>query len=355
MVLRKILGTLILVLAGIPILFGVIWAVGLVKATVSPEFLTDLPREIIAEIPDRADALFKAAQLDTEFSDPETRAWVRAAAQTGIPPRELMEKTGLLDWMRGELSESLRLAGGMLRGEEPPREMRIDMRPLKRALLHPEMDRFLAETVRRLPPCDEAGLGAWRDLAASGGDVHDAPPCAPGDALAADVLLRARDRAVARMEDELPFIENVDRREWPMPLFRKGISGPVTTMSFALFLVPAFFIFLGALVAASSKASFLRWSGFSVLAGSLPVLVFAWLIKRFSLWAIAGGPLDWRGRWTSEMESYILLKLSWIPTRIVDQLFSPVIYTAAVVAVVGVVMIALSYSMRPAPAAAPAR
>jgi hypothetical protein len=355
MVVRKIVGTLIIVLVGLPTLFGITWAVGLVKATVSPEFLSDLPREIIAEIPDRADALFKAAQADTGFSDPGTRAWIQAAAKTGIAPRDLMDKTGLLDWMRGELSDSLRLVGGMFRGEEPLREVRLDFRPLKRALLHPEMDRFLTETIKNLPPCDEAGLRAWQDLAAAGGAGRDLPPCVPEAALAGDVLLRARDRAVARMEDDVPFIEDVDRSDWPLPLFRKGIAGPVTTLSYAMFLIPALFIFLGALIAASSRAGLLRWSGFSVMAGSLPVLVMAWLIKRFSLWAISGGPFAWHGRWTSDIEDLVLIKLSWIPARIVDQLFTPVMYTAAVVAVVGVVLVALSYSVRHAPAAAPAR
>jgi hypothetical protein len=91
------------------------------------------------------------------------------------------------------------------------------------------------------------------------------------------------------------------------------------------------------------------------MAGSLPVLVLAFVIKRFSLWAIAGGPFAWRGPWTSELGDLVLVKLRWIPIRIVDQLFSPVIHVAAVVAVVGVVLVALSYSLRRAPAAPTAR
>ena len=48
---RKIIGLVLIVFFGLPILFGMIWAVGLIKATVSPEFLTDLPRQVIAEVP----------------------------------------------------------------------------------------------------------------------------------------------------------------------------------------------------------------------------------------------------------------------------------------------------------------
>ena len=93
--------------------------------------------------------------------------------------------------------------------------------------------------------------------------------------------------------------------------------------------------------------------------------------RDWSWWQGPSGPDERRGG-TSVVQAYILiqteesrLKLSatnleigiscWIPARIVDQLFTPVMYTAAVVAVVGVVLVALSYSVRHAPAAAPAR
>lgn len=160
MVARKIIGTLIIVLIGLPILFGIIWAVGLVKATVSAEFLSELPRKIIAEIPDKADQIFLAARDETEIADPDTRAWFQAAAKTGISPRELMAKTGFLDWLQGELTDSLRRIGAMLRGEEPVRPLSLDLRPLKRALLHPEVDRFLEETLKNLPTCDGGGAEA---------------------------------------------------------------------------------------------------------------------------------------------------------------------------------------------------
>jgi hypothetical protein len=348
MAVRKILGALVIILIGLPILFGMIWTVGLVKATVSAEFMSELPRKIIAELPDRMDEIFRAAQNEDNIADPDTRAWFRAAAESGFSPKELMAKTGLLDWMQGGLTDTLRQIGAMLRGEQPVRELSLDLRPLKKALLDPEMDRFLEATLERLPVCDERGLAAWQELAAGGGVRRRLPACRPGEIVVSDVLLQVRTRAVARIDDEVPVFENVG----PRVFFRSGIARPVAAMSYALFLLPALFIFLGALVAASSPAGFLRWSGFSVLAGSLPVLVFAWLIKRFSLWAIAGGPWAWHSRWSSELGDLVLVKLRWIPLRIVDQLFSPVIYVAAVVAVVGVVLVALSYSVHhraPAP------
>ncbi len=158
---RKIIGLVLIVFFGLPILFGMIWAVGLIKATVTPEFLTDLPRQVIAEVPAAADAIFRDAQSEDFISDADTRAWFQAASKAGMLPSELMAKTGLNDWLTGELSGSLRQAGRVLRGEARPRPIVIDLQPLKQALLSPEVERFLEATLNNLPPCDAAGVGIF--------------------------------------------------------------------------------------------------------------------------------------------------------------------------------------------------
>lgn len=48
-------------------------------------------------------------------------------------------------------------------------------------------------------------------------------------------------------------------------------------------------------------------------------------------------------------------KLGWIPERIMSALFTPVFNTAIVVAVIGVVLVALSYSTRQAAPAVPVK
>jgi hypothetical protein len=339
---RKILGALLIALVGLPLLFGMIWAVGLVKASVSAEFLSDLPREIIDELPGKADEIFRAAQDENLVSNPEVRAWFRAAAQTGITPRELMEKTGLLGWLRGELSDSLNQVGEVLRGETPWRSISIDLKPLQNALLHPEMDRFLDETLKNLPACDEKGLEAWKEYGLWGGARRGLPACRPDDPLAKEVFREVRARTVRDMDEELRLFDNVR----PFPFQRFGVSRAVTMLSYLLFFVPALVIFLGVLIAASSPSGRLRWSGASILAGSLPALVLALGIKSFSLWALEHGPLAWHPHWTTDLGDLVLDKLNWIPIRIIDQLFSPVVGVAAVVSVVGIVLVALSYSVR---------
>jgi hypothetical protein len=339
---RKIIGLLLIVFVGLPLLFGIIWAVGMIKATVSPDLLTDLPRKIIADIPRKADEIFRAAQDEQIIMDNNTRAWFQAAAKTGISPQTLMEKTGLLEWMQGELSGSLRQVGLMLRGERRPRPIVINLRPLKQALLNPEVDRFLEETLNQLPACDEQGQKAWSESVAQDFSSLKLPACRPDPALAKDVIVRARTEAVNDLDNEVEVFAGVHS----FPLLPFGLSRTVTFLSYFLFLIPAAFIFFGALVAASSPASFFRWSGASVLAGGIPALLLALAIKYFSLWAIQAGSFSWHDRWATELGDLVLDKLRWIPERIVHQLFSPVVWVAAIVCVAGAVLYALSFSVR---------
>lgn len=339
---RRLIGLLLIVFLGLPTLFGIIWAVGMIKASVSAEFLTDLPREIIADIPEKTDEIFREAQDDRVISDENTRAWFQAAAKTGISPRTLMEKTGLLEWLDGELSDSLRQIGRILRGERRPRPITIDLRPLQAAILHPEVNRFLEETLKNLPPCDERGQMLWGELAFGDIHRHELPACQPDMETARLVLKEARQRMVDDMDDRIEVFEGV-RSFPPLPF---GISGTITFLSYFLFLIPAAFIFLGALIAASSPASFFRWSGVSVLVGGIPTLLIALSAKVFSLWAIKAAPFFEHDYWASDLGDLVLNKLSWIPERIVNELFSPVVWVAAIVCVVGAVLYALSFTVR---------
>ena len=51
-----------IIFIGLPLIFGIIWAVGITKAAVSPEFITAFPQEIIAEIPLIIDEVFEEGQ-----------------------------------------------------------------------------------------------------------------------------------------------------------------------------------------------------------------------------------------------------------------------------------------------------
>jgi hypothetical protein len=336
---RKIIALLIIIFIGLPILFGVIWVVGLTKATVSSEFISDLPREIIDEVPDIAEEIFEDAQDEKVIRDDNTRAWFEAAARAGVTPKQLMEEIGLLDWLENELSDSLEEVGEVLRGERRPRPITLDLRPLKDILLREEIDQYLIRVLEELPPCDEEENSTWLQISRRGLDHLELPACRPDLEIAKEALTEWRIDAVDDMDNEIEIFEDVHF----LPF---GISRTITVLSYSLFIIPAIFIFIGALIAATSPASFFRWSGISTFLGALPVLLLSFFVKHISLWALSFAPYSYQNDWSSELNDLILEKISWIPMRIVDQLFSPVISVAAVVCVIGIVLFVISLLVR---------
>jgi hypothetical protein len=345
---RKIIGALIIIIFGLPTLFAMIWAVGLIRATVSPELMSDLPREVIAEVPRLTDEIFQAAQDPSITSDGTTRAWALAVAKAGVSPRDVLAKTGLLDWMQNELSTSLREVGRVLRGERQPREIRIDLRPLKEALLHPEFENFLKQTLDSLPPCNEQGEESWRRYALAGREERRLPPpCRPSLATAFDVARAERKKVVDDLPEDIQVFGLSDVRA--LRYFPFGLLGTVQFFSYLLFLIPAAFIFLGALIAASSPSGFLKWSGVSIFAGSLPVLALSQFTRQVTHWAGRYGTFHWGESWGGEFHDLVFDKLDWIGTRLVDGLMSPVVTVAGIVCVVGIVLFAISFSVRSTP------
>ncbi|MGB6340399.1 MAG: hypothetical protein WBF32_11560, partial [Candidatus Aminicenantaceae bacterium] len=338
---RKIIALLIIIFFGIPILFGVIWFVGLTKATVSPEFLTDLPREIIADVPEMAEEIFTEAQSERVITDENTRAWFRAAAEAGVTPIQVMEETGLQDWLRNELSETLRETGEVLRGKRRPKTIVLDLRPLKEILLRDDIDRYMIRILEQLPPCDEEGTQAWSEFSEEDWTDEWPPACRPDLDIAQEILKYERIEAVSEMEEEIEIFEDV--RFIPF-----GISRVITWFSYSLFLIPAFFIFIGALIAATSPASFFRWTGVSILFAAIPALLLSFFVKSVSLWALNFVPYSYSytETWSAELSDLIMEKISWIPVKIIEFLFSPVVAVSGTVCIIGLVIFVISFMVR---------
>ncbi|MBA7496921.1 hypothetical protein ES702_07530 [subsurface metagenome] len=341
---RKIIALLIIVLIGLPILFGVVWVVGLTKATVSSEFISELPQEIIREIPDIAEEIFEEGQNEKVIRDENTRAWFRAAAEAGVSPKQLMADIGLLDWLEYELAESLDEVGEVLRGERRARPITIDLRPLKDILIRDEIDQYLMRVLEKLPLCDEEEERQWIQIGRWGLEDRELPACRPDMEVARKALMEWRIDAVAEMENEVEIFEDVEFI--PFGMFRV-----LTVLSSFLFVIPALFIFIGSLIAATSPASFFRWSGVSTFLGALPALLLAFFVKHISLWGLKIAPFyssNWDS-WSPELQELIFEKTSWIPMRIIDQIFSPVVTVAGIVCVLGIILFAVSLMVRNKP------
>ncbi|MEW5900104.1 MAG: hypothetical protein AB1715_01435 [Acidobacteriota bacterium] len=339
---RKIIGFLIIAFIGLPILFGIIWAVGLTRASVSPEFVSDLPREIIDEVPDLAESIFTAAQDPLLVRDENVRAWLAAAAKAGVTPKKFLGETGLLDWLQNEIAASLDQVGEVLRGERRPRTIVFDLRPLKNILSREDIDKYFLRILENLPACDEEQTTAWIRASEWRRGIENLPACRPDLEAAKLILPVVRGQAVADIPDEVEAFEDV--RFLPF-----NIPQTITLLSYGLFLIPALFILIGALIAAHSKSNFLRWSGVSVFLGALPALLLSLFAKHISLWALKFAPFSYGDSWgrgfTPELQELILDKAGWIAMEIIDKLFSPVVAVAAIVCVIGIVLFALSFAV----------
>jgi hypothetical protein len=336
---RKIIGLLVIILFGLPLLFGVIWTVGLTKAAISPEFVSEVPQEIIAAVPDLVDEIVEEAQRKDVIADENTRAWFQAIAQVELSPKDLLTKIGILDWLEQEMSESLGEIGDILRGERRPRTVVLDFIPLKEALLREDIDLYILEILKNFPPCDDDGVDVWK--MANRGDFrwHKLPTCQPDLEIAKEVLRSERIQAISEIPDAVEVFEDVHSIPY-------GFSRTVTFLSYLLFFIPAFFLCIGALIAATSPSSFLKWLGISSFIGGLFPLGLAFFARQLVPWVSDWVPYSYSETWPLELQSLIFEKTRWIQFMIMDHLFSPVIAVAGIVCIVGIVFFALSFVVR---------
>ncbi len=336
---RKAIGLLIIVFLGMPTLFGIIWAVGVTKGAVSPEFLSDLPQQIIDEVPRLIEELFEEAQDEDVVADENTRAWIQAAAQVEMDPKDVIAEIGLLHWLQNELTATLQEFGEVLRGQERPRRITLDLRPLRAALSHEALELYFEEILQHLPPCNDEMLEHWQEAGEWDGDLFDLPACQPDLALWNRVFHAARLRAIEDIPDDVEVFEDV-------PLLPFGFSRTVVLFSYTLFLLPALFLFLGAVIAASSPSSLMRWLGVAILITGLLTLASAAFVKFVTLEAfdLASFKASWD--WTTDLEELFVNKTGWIFRSVFSTLFSPVMSLSGVISVFGLLLFALSFIVR---------
>lgn len=337
---RTIFGLLIMIFIAVPVLFGIIWGVGITQAFVSEKTLTEMPGEIIAEVPGLLDGMMLAARDEDSDMDYGTRAWLNAVAASGTTPKQLLRETGLDDWLEKELSGSLASLGKIMNGKRAERSVWLDMKPLKAAFSHPAMASWLARVLENLPPCSTGESEAWA-LALSGGSMYESlPPCRPGEVQAETVAALIRSRIDRDIPDRVNIMENA---RFPRENF--NIARTVDSFAYLLFLIPALFILLGALVGARSKSHFFRWSGAATLAGGGLVLALSSLAREAIPWAMRVGPLDYRysSHWVHWHE--VFADHAGSMAMVVSRHFiSPVMTVAGGVCIVGLLLFAFSFT-----------
>jgi hypothetical protein len=348
---RKVIGLLIIILIGVPVLIGIIWAVGVTRAVVSPEFLSEMPQEIITKIPGLLEETLEAVDREAVIHDEEARRWVSALADVETTPRELLEKIGIMNWLKTELSRSLEDIGQILKGKMRPRPVILNMRPLKAALRHEGIDRYLKEILGKLPPCTDEQTRKWIEAAVEEKPFHnDTPPaCQPPDLVKAVEILRA---AWIDEVDEIPDeVDLLHADDWDFyPRTGVNIIPLVVSLTYLLFFFPAVILLVASLIGASSSSGIIRWVGISTLIGGLLAFGFSKLLGKMVQWGIGVGPIGYSYSDVhfpfEEVGEIFVEKMGDIILMVLDHLFSAVNTVAGTVCIVGIVLIALSYLIK---------
>ena len=338
---RKIAGIFILVSFAGPALSGMIWGAGLTTAVVSEEFLADMPKEVVRQAPELADELFAAAKQPEAITDPDAGIWMDAAVAAEFKPSEMLEASGIKDWLETEVSSTIDDVGKVLRGDMAPADVMLDNRPLKVALSGEVLRETITKVVEGLPKCDKQGFEDWRHAILSNKHDVNLPPCNPGGSVTGGSIDLVLSRT-AHMPDQVSVFKEGDI-PWGV-----NIPGMLDRFIWILFVVPVLLVLAGAAVADSSLKGILRWSGGTALvSGAIPLLTSS-IAQAAVLTFLEVDPRWWdfgqKTRfWSSEASQILARRITGLVELVVENLFSPVTSIAAVVCVVGLFAIGLSF------------
>lgn len=339
---KRVIGTFILLFIAIPVLFGIIWAYGITRAIVSTDFISTLPQEIISELPLLVEDLSSDMGTRWHGLDEEERIWLNAYRESNTDLNKILSESGIEAWVRNDLQDSFLEIGAILRGEKPASDVELNMQPLKTALRSPVLINELSAIIAKLPPCNPVDDVWWQErleqtVVSEGGYSLKLKPCRPANLenLPTALAIYFENKA-AEIPDSVEMV-HFDS-DLPQGLnFTRWLSKSMIL----IFLIPAFFIFLGALIAANSRPSFLRWVGAPTLIGGGLVFLLTSAVTRYLpdlLWYSPDFQLKFHGY------EFLSSRIYTFFSSISHHLFQPVNKVATIVCVIGIVLIALSFA-----------
>lgn len=339
---KRIIGSFILVFIAVPILFGIIWAYGISKAIISPEFITNLPDDLLAELPTLLNEIAAESESTWYEMDEEQRIWLKAYKNSGTDLQQLIKDIGLATWVQKDLRNSFQKIGEMLRGERVFSHVELNMRPFKDALKNPLVINQIELIINKLPPCKQMEETWWQDrlegtIQTEGRRKLKMMPCRPENL---ELLPIALQTSLASSIDEIPdSVELIDIADAP----NRGIKLTRWASQFMLFLfiIPTLFIFLGAIIGSDSRPSFLRWLGVPTFVGGGLVFILTSSVTKFLPTLFLYNP-DFQ----AEIRGYEFLteKFFYFFSNITHHLFLPVNKVATITCIIGIVLIALSFA-----------
>ncbi len=366
-VLRKIIGALVLLFIGIPILFGIIWGVGIAKGALSANFYRELPQIISSEIPNIVDELIEEAKENPNSSDmdEESRRWLEAVSKTGIPFKEVMRKSGLTSWFEEDFSDAMYLLGKVLSGKSDYKSVYLSLGKLKKAISSDYLADYLSTVVKNLPACSQTEEKFWALEVSKKDFIDNFPDCNP-QKIDKKSLKEFFKSSLQMKVKEIP--EKVDLLSDNSLGVRADSKGgdffswnyrdnerkinfirAFNTYSYLLFIIPFVFIFLGAVIADSTLPGFLLWSGgATTLGGVLSLLLHSLVsgvVKAVGILPTSSFSVYYNSNLTS-VESIVHRRVMEIVNQILSELFSKVSHISFSIILLGIALIALSFIVK---------
>jgi len=344
---RKLLGLLTIIFIALPVLFAIIIAVGATKTIVSPEILSDIPQDIVKNLPKVIDEFYvelKDNDLDKTDMNNNTKLWLKTILKSKTTPKMIIKSSGISKWLEQELAVSLRHMGDILRGEAEPETVKLNLKKLKKCFTSSAMIEYCKELIVQLPPCTENEIEEWKNLTFEKKDINSIPACKPDNIKITNTLVK----------DFLELL--VENTPDKIELFRINAKLPygldiikfVSSIAYALFLIPVIFIIIGSAIGTTSKKNFFKWSGYTTILGGLSALSFSSLVINMiplSKFAIS---FDHSNIIISEhFESILLQKTCLFSELILDKLFTPISELGGTVAIIGLLLVGISYLVEP--------
>ncbi len=334
-------GSILLVIAA-PLFVAVIWATGVTQAIFGDDFLAGIHSTVIDAVPGLVEDSFAAAQEEGAISDPVERQWVAAAAQADVTPSQFLEKVGIYTWLREELAATIDEVGEALRGERDPKEVVLDLGPLKAALTSSESRLYFQGILDRLPLCNKEEVERWKELVLHD-RRHNLPACNPGTPIPAGAL----DVMLARITDVPDKVPVLKDARLPRGANYVRLAGQMVWLAF---LLPLVFLLVGGAIAGVSRFAYLAWTGTTLIIGGLIPLFATAALQEFIAAGIDVDPGRWEYLarspfWTTKASHVLAARMSDVASEVVTQLFAPVGAIAMTVAGLGLLVLVLAFVM----------
>ncbi len=340
---RKISAILVVIFFALPLIFGIITGVGLIKGVLSERFLVEVPQEVVEMIPSSIDELYvelKKIDLNMLSMRENQRVWLKAILDTDVSPKILFEKSGLNKWIEGEFKTTFEKLREILRNERDYSNVMLNTKGLKKSLVNDEFVKYVRKVIEKLPVCKDEYFKEWNDSNFNINSIYSLPSCRPENINISNENIRL---FLSKLANQIPDNVRLFVKEDVLP-FNNKIFQLLGSLSYLLFLLPLIFVLISAWLGTTSKRGFFLWTGSVISVGGILTLGFSEFILNLS------SILDFGNRISLELtdipeniSDLLVRKTEVLSESIIHSLFKSVSSVSLAVIIIGLVIISLTF------------